>query len=203
MRRRRWAPEVIIAIVTYLVIVASNALVNRDELTADFRGQDPIFVGALLIGFSAFMWFAFASPYMLVNAVERLVLKRRQQSHASENTVLRQFVLTQQRESFHASAAVAYAALAFSFRFDTVKPMIPIVVIATVITALVHIRLLLVAYRVNAGTFGSTEAEVREIMKFVIAHADDTDFSGGLGAKSTISATTITDTAPLTQGAEA
>jgi hypothetical protein len=49
--------------------------------------------------------------------------------------------------------------------------------------AVLWVSKLALDYRISRGLFGTNEYEAREIVRFVLRNASDTDLSGGLGAR--------------------
>jgi hypothetical protein len=200
MNARRWAPEILVALCAHLLLMTANAIRN------DFR--DPwgeISPARFLLSVVAFPFFIalIASPLLLINLIDRRIQRRRNAQGAGERTVFGHFLAVRRRETFYASAAIAYAALWLAGRYETAKPIAMVVVGALILTVAVHLRLLVITIRVNTGLYGSSEREAREILRFVLSESTNIDISGGLGAKETMSYTEATTGTSLPDGVRA
>jgi hypothetical protein len=100
-------------------------------------------------------------------------------------------------------SAALFLALLVNLRWNHVAPPALLVLLIAAITVLNGSTLAL-DYRVSHGLFGTNEQEAREIVRFVLKNAADSDFSGGLGARDLdLSAGTETALAAVWSGAPA
>jgi hypothetical protein len=59
--------------------------------------------------------------------------------------------------------------------------LLPIALVSTTVLALVLLKEILVEYRVRHGYFGTTRAEARDLIAFIVANAKDIDFHDDSG----------------------
>jgi FtsH-binding integral membrane protein len=89
-------------------------------------------------------------------------------------------------------AGALFLVLALNLRWNQVAPQgLVIMLIAAIV--ILNASTLALDYRVSHGLFGTNEHEAREIVRYVLKNAGDSDFSGGLGARELdLSVTTAT-----------
>ena len=105
-------------------------------------------------------------PKPRVTAIGAVMAARRKATYAASITLL--------------FSMVSY--LAVVRRFHAPVDIVVMVVITVGIVA-INASAMAFSYRVSHGLYGTTEYEVREIIRFVLSRCDDVDFSSGLGAR--------------------
>ena len=102
----------------------------------------------------------------------------------SQNTIFGKFVDDRRNAQYTASLMVTVSALAYlTFALLTgITVSISVGVIFVLSMAMINGAALALSYRLAHGIYGTNEYEAREILHFILAHSDDTDVSGGLGA---------------------
>jgi hypothetical protein len=99
--------------------------------------------------------------------------------------------------------AALFVVLLLNLRWPHVAPEGLLILLIAAIVVL-NASTLALDYRVSHGLFGTNEYEAREIVRFVLKNAGDTDFSGGLGARDLdLSAATATTLDGVWSGAPA
>jgi FtsH-binding integral membrane protein len=140
--------------------------------------------------------------------VLRTIDKSKPRTRARTATTTAIDAVTQRIHGNRTSASVVLAGALFlvlflNLRWQHVAPQELVILLIAAIVAL-NSSTLALDYRVSHGLFGTNEYEAREIVRFVLKNAGDSDFSGGLGARDLdLSATTATTLGGVWSGAPA